>query len=80
MGKKPTPKLRLTKSKGRMRHSHFRYDVRKRLKNMVNLVPCSNCKALRMAHMVCMACGYYRGRMVIDKSTQVKKKITTITA
>ena len=30
-----------------------------------NLVTCSNCQAMTKSHMVCDACGYYKGKQVI---------------
>ena len=36
---------------------------------------CSHCGATRVPHTVCMACGYYRGRKVIDQVKGAEKKI-----
>lgn len=80
MAKKPTPKRKHNESRGRSRYSKFQYETRNRLTNMVNLVKCSNCGGMRVSHHVCTKCGYYRGRMVIDKSQEVKSKIKTISA
>jgi large subunit ribosomal protein L32 len=30
------------------------------------LSPCSNCEELTLSHRVCPACGFYRGRAVIE--------------
>jgi large subunit ribosomal protein L32 len=30
------------------------------------LSPCSNCEELTLAHRVCPACGFYRGRQVVE--------------
>lgn len=35
---------------------------------------CTNCSALRHPHTVCVACGYYRGRKVIDVVKKAEKK------
>ena len=35
---------------------------------------CSHCGALRAPHTVCVACGYYRGRKVLDQVKKVEKK------
>lgn len=37
---------------------------------------CSHCKAMRAPHTVCTACGYYRGRKVLDQVKKVEKKQT----
>ncbi|MGE3278283.1 MAG: 50S ribosomal protein L32 [Candidatus Altimarinota bacterium] len=80
MAKKPTPKRRHPKSRAKARYSKFQFEARRRLENGVNLVECSNCKGMRMSHHACPNCGFYRGRMVIDKSAEVKSKIKTISA
>ncbi len=36
---------------------------------------CSNCGAMRVPHTVCTACGYYRGRKVIDQVKSTEKKL-----
>ena len=35
---------------------------------------CSHCGTLRPPHTVCVACGYYRGRKVLDVVKKVEKK------
>ncbi|MBP7804986.1 MAG: 50S ribosomal protein L32 [Candidatus Pacebacteria bacterium] len=35
---------------------------------------CSHCGALRPPHTVCVACGYYRGRKVLDIVKKAEKK------
>ncbi|MFA6076904.1 MAG: 50S ribosomal protein L32 [Candidatus Paceibacterota bacterium] len=37
---------------------------------------CENCKALKRRHTVCSACGFYRGKKVLDlvKKTEKKQK------
>lgn len=37
---------------------------------------CSHCGAQRVPHTVCTACGYYRGRQVLDLVKKVEKKQT----
>ena len=80
MSKKPTPKRRLAKARGRRRYAAFQYKARKRLSNKAHLLKCSNCHELRITHHVCPNCGYYRGRQVIDMSSDIKDKIETIKA
>lgn len=31
-----------------------------------NLSPCPNCEELMLSHRVCPACGFYRGRQVVE--------------
>lgn len=38
-----------------------------------NIVACKNCGAMKTPHHVCDACGFYRGKKVL----QVKAKVTT---
>jgi large subunit ribosomal protein L32 len=33
-------------------------------------VPCVRCGEPRLSHRVCPACGYYRDRMVVEKSEE----------
>lgn len=35
---------------------------------------CSHCGAKRAPHTVCVACGYYRGRQVLNIVKKVEKK------
>jgi large subunit ribosomal protein L32 len=38
------------------------------------LSTCGNCKALHQAHHVCMNCGHYNGRKVIDLAAKATAK------
>lgn len=40
-----------------------------------NIVACKNCQAMKMPHQVCDACGYYRGKKVME--VKAKKSATT---
>ena len=35
---------------------------------------CSHCGAMRVPHTVCTACGYYRGRNVLNLVAKAEKK------
>lgn len=35
---------------------------------------CANCKANHKSHTVCMSCGWYNGRKVLDLAAKVAKK------
>ena len=39
-----------------------------------NIVACKNCQAMKAPHHVCDACGFYRGKKVIE--VKVKKVAT----
>ncbi|MFA5200262.1 MAG: 50S ribosomal protein L32 [Candidatus Omnitrophota bacterium] len=39
-----------------------------------NLITCPQCKQLKIAHKVCLICGYYDGRQVIEIKLKEKKK------
>ena len=38
------------------------------------LSKCGNCGAMRKSHTVCMNCGWYNGRKVIDLAAKAAKK------
>jgi ribosomal protein L37E len=41
-----------------------------------NFFKCGNCQALKKGHTVCAACGFYRGKKILDlvKKTEKKQK------
>lgn len=39
-----------------------------------NLAVCSNCGASHRQHHMCLDCGFYKGRQVIDLATQKEKR------
>ena len=39
-----------------------------------NIVACKNCGAMKAPHKVCDACGYYRGKKVLQVKTKATKK------
>lgn len=55
----PLPKRKISKGRRNRRRAHDAIGT-------PSLVACPNCKALRLPHRVCPACGYYRGRMVME--------------
>ena len=62
-------RMRHTKSHTKSRRSHHA------LKS-TNFFKCENCKELKKGHTVCIACGFYRGKKVLDlvKKTEKKQK------
>ncbi|MGD8398382.1 MAG: 50S ribosomal protein L32 [Anaerolineae bacterium] len=53
------PKRKLGKGRKGRRRSHNALKKR-------NLVPCPNCHELRLPHVVCPACGHYKGVRVLE--------------
>lgn len=52
------PFRRVSKTKKRMRRSHLALSV-------PGMITCPNCGELTLAHRVCQACGYYKGKQVV---------------
>ncbi|MGD0835362.1 MAG: 50S ribosomal protein L32 [Polyangia bacterium] len=58
------PKRRQSKSRSAIRRAQV-------MKQPVpQFVPCVRCGEPRLSHRVCPACGYYRDRMVVEKSEE----------
>jgi large subunit ribosomal protein L32 len=60
-------RMRATRSHRDNRRSHHAL-------GNVRLSRCSNCKAMHRSHTICMNCGSYNGRKVLDLTTKVAKK------
>jgi len=60
------PKQKVSKARRNKRHSANSIAV------APTLVVCPNCKELKQPHKVCMKCGTYKGKKVIE--TEKKKK------
>jgi len=58
------PKRRQSKSRSAIR----RAQVMKR--PVPHVSPCPRCSEPRLSHRVCNACGYYKDRMVIEKTEE----------
>ena len=58
------------------RHSSRRQAKRSRALKSVQfkLMACSNCKALKLPHRVCPACGFYDGKAIVIKKIKKKKQ------
>ena len=80
MSKKPVPKKQQAKSQSRSRHSKYVAEQRKRLENGVQTVKCSHCGATRRMHYACEACGYYRGRQVLNVKVATSGSDSKVTA
>ena len=55
------PKRRQGKSRGAKRRTHYKAEL-------PTLAVCPKCGALHLYHRVCGECGYYRGRLLVDKN------------
>ncbi|MCM8789514.1 MAG: 50S ribosomal protein L32 [Candidatus Omnitrophica bacterium] len=63
----PLPKRKHSKSRGRKRRTHWKLAH-------ANLIPCPQCKQLKLPHRVCGFCGYYNGRQAVGIEVKEKKK------
>lgn len=61
------PKRRHSNARGRKRRTHWKIAK-------TNLVPCPQCKQLKLPHKICMVCGFYAGKAVIEIKVKEKKK------
>jgi large subunit ribosomal protein L32 len=53
------PKSKISKGRRGRRRAHDALKLR-------SLVECPQCKAKKLPHHVCLACGYYRGVQVVE--------------
>lgn len=60
-------RMRHTKSHTANRRSHHALKA-------TNFAKCENCKALKRGHTVCVSCGFYRGKKVLDLVKKAEKK------
>ncbi len=58
------------------RHSKSRRDKRRTHDGLNKPVfaPCPQCQRPKLAHRVCLHCGYYKGRQVIEIKPKKKKQ------
>jgi large subunit ribosomal protein L32 len=66
-------RMRATRSHRNNRRSHHALSAGRASK-------CANCGAIHKAHTVCMSCGWYNGRKVIDLAAKVAKKAKKVEA
>jgi large subunit ribosomal protein L32 len=60
-------RMRATRAHRDNRRSHHALDD-------VRLSKCSNCSAMHLRHTLCMTCGTYRGKKLIDMTALIAKK------
>lgn len=61
------PKRKHSAQRGRKRRTHWKIQK-------TTLVPCPQCKQLKLSHHVCLVCGFYDGRQVVEIKVKEKKK------
>ncbi|MDR2813313.1 MAG: 50S ribosomal protein L32 [Prevotellaceae bacterium] len=54
------PKSKISKQRRNKRRTHYKATA-------PTLSVCSNCGATTLFHRVCPECGYYRGRLAVEK-------------
>jgi len=63
----PNPKRKHSKQRSRKKRTGDTLKVR-------SVSTCSNCGVSKLPHRVCTACGYYRGRPVLEDKKQKEEK------
>jgi len=63
----PNPKRRHSKERGRLRRTHYKLEEKDYSK-------CPQCGKLKLPHMACAHCGYYKGQQVIEIKTLDEKR------
>lgn len=58
------PKRKISKQRARKRRTHYKAV-------MPTLAICTNCNAAHIYHTICGECGYYRGKLAIEKLATV---------
>jgi len=58
------PKRKISKQRARKRRTHYKAEAQ-------TIATCSNCGAAHIYHTVCGECGYYRGKLAIEKLATV---------
>jgi len=56
------PKRKISKSRRDKRRTHYKAKE-------ATIMNCSNCSAPVQYHRVCPECGYYKGKLAVDKET-----------
>jgi len=55
------PKHRQSKTRTRKRRTHYTMEA-------PTLAVCANCGAMHIYHTICPECGYYRGKLAVEKA------------
>ncbi|MDR1006857.1 MAG: 50S ribosomal protein L32 [Bacteroidales bacterium] len=59
----PNPKHRFSQTRTAKRRTHHKLES-------VAISTCSNCGAAIVSHRVCPECGFYRGKLAIEKNAK----------
>lgn len=62
-------RMRATRSHRNNRRSHHALDAARASK-------CQNCGSMHKSHAICMSCGWYNGRKVLDLAAAAAKQAT----
>jgi len=62
----PLPKRRHSVSRQNKRRANWKVKAQ-------NLIPCPDCRALKLPHQACPACGNYAGRSVVEIKAHVHR-------
>ncbi|MFH1613273.1 MAG: 50S ribosomal protein L32 [bacterium] len=63
----PLPKRKHSKSRGRKRRTHYKLSP-------IFLDKCPKCEAAKLAHRVCLTCGFYNDKPVLQIKTKKEKQ------
>lgn len=80
MAKHPVPKKKVATTRSKKRYSVFVAEKHRVLKPFLSIKPCPHCSEPTLLFLTCPNCGYYRKKKVIDRESQVTKKITKVKA
>ncbi len=58
------PKRKISKQRRNKRRTHYKATE-------VTLAKCSNCDAIIRYHRVCPECGFYRGKLAVEKDVAI---------
>ncbi len=61
------PKNKRSKSKRDMKRNSYKLAI-------PSIVECPRCRAKKIAHRVCLSCGYYKNNMIINLDKKNKEK------
>ncbi len=63
----PNPRRRHSRGRGKRRRSHWKVSAPR-------LAECPQCKQPKMPHRICVSCGFYDGKIVLDLVAQKAKR------
>ena len=63
------PQRRTSKTRKRLRRTHYKLEL-------PGMMICPNCGEMKLAHIVCKACGYYDGKQVKEIKVREEEQTT----